>query len=168
MLTAVVRMRGEAQGLALTLSSLVPAVAEGLMNHAVVVLDRPDGLAERIADAMGATMLISPADPWSTGAGAARGDWVLLLNAGEEPLPGWIGAVERHLLLQSAARRRPALLPLSGGLEGWRERLSLLTARALARSGAHAGLIAAREAVASGARLPAAARLTPGRLRIQA
>jgi hypothetical protein len=163
MLTAVVQMRGEPTGLALTLSALVPAVAEGLMSHAVVVFERPDSSAERIADAMGATLLTRTRSVWADGAAAARGDWVLLLQAGEEPMQGWISALERHLMVQSSARMTPALLPAVGALPGLRERLSLLASRGRA----YPGLVASRRAVAAGETLARPVRLAAGRLPIR-
>ena len=64
MLTALVFANSTPGALAVTLSSLVAAVAEGLVSHAVVILPAPDPAAERIADAMGATVVIAASNHW--------------------------------------------------------------------------------------------------------
>lgn len=161
MLTAIVFTRGEPMSLAETLSSLVPAVAEGLMSHAVVVAEGESPDISRIADAMGATSLTASENVWREGARAARGEWVLLLEAGETPEPGWVGAVEGHLMRQSSASRGPAFLPLSGGLPGVLEFVALaLGARLLGP-----GLVAPRLDVAAGKIARRPRRLAAGRRR---
>jgi hypothetical protein len=146
MLTALVHAKSTPEALAFSLSALVPAVAEGLISHAVVILgpDRPS--TERIADAMGATVLTPLREPWREAACIARGDWVLLLDAGEILDHGWIGAVERHLLHQTSARQRPAIVPAAGLLGRLRERAAMILGQGLLRS----GLIAPRERVSNG------------------
>ena len=54
---------------------------------------------ERLADATGASLSASPAEPkaWRLGAEQARGDWLLLLDAGDVPQAHWVQAVDRHL-----------------------------------------------------------------------
>jgi hypothetical protein len=162
MLTALVHANSSPGALALTLSSLVPAVAEGLISHAVVMLPAADTAAERIADAMGATVIIAASGHWQAAAVTARSEWVLLLTAGEVPCHGWIGAIERHLLQQSAQQQRPALLPLSGLLTGISERLAVLAGAGYLR----AGLISSRRRAAEGASGGTPARLSVARTRV--
>jgi hypothetical protein len=163
MLTALVHANATPGALAATLSALVPAVADGLISHAVVVLPQADAASERIADAMGATVLIQSGGHWPAAARIARGAWVLLLDAGEMPQQGWIGVIERHLLLQTAQNRRPAMLPLEG-VAGWGERVLWMLAASAPRS----GLIAPREPVAAGASGGAPVRLPVKRARLGA
>lgn len=160
MLTAIVHVAGQPMALAETLTALVPAVAEGLMSHAVVVSSAQDEDVERIADAMGATLIVAPARPWAAGAAAARGNWVLLLEAGETPDHGWTGAVEGHLMRQQGAAGQPALLPLAGGFASWGEWLFEPFA-----AGGRSGLVAPRDVVAGDGRLERARRLRVGRRR---
>jgi len=123
MLTAVIRADGPARALAATFSALIPAVAEGFLGHAVVVDADGEGEVERLADATGATYVRAAVpESWHAGAAQARGDWLLLLSAGDILQPNWIQATERHLLL---APDRPALLPLSGVAAGLKERAAL-------------------------------------------
>ncbi|WP_353181108.1 glycosyltransferase family A protein [Bosea sp. (in: a-proteobacteria)] len=151
MLTAVIRAPGHAPALAATFAVLIPAVAEGVLGHAVVVDTVGTDDLRRIAEATGACYLrAGPAEAWRRGAERARGDRLLLLDAGDVPQPDWLPAVERHLLL---APGRPALLPLGGLAASLRERVAIARAPRQLR----AGLILPRSAVLAG-RLEAAAR----------
>lgn len=123
MLTAVIRADGSVQALAATFAVLIPAVAEGFLGHAVVVDTVGSSECERIADATGAGYLrAASAEGWHPGAKGARGDWLLLLDAGDVPQAHWVQAVERHLLAMPGV---PALLPLSTAGAALRERAAL-------------------------------------------
>lgn len=112
MLTAVIRADGRPGALAATFSVLIPAVAEGVLGHAVVIDPTSSPEIARIADETGAAYVtITAGAGWQTGAVQARGEWLVLLDAGDLPEPHWTQGVERHLLL---AASRPALMPLSG------------------------------------------------------
>ena len=108
MVTGLVRFQGDVEALALTLAALVPGVVEGLVGGAVVLTrGAPEG-ADAVADAMGATLArLAPGDdPWATGAGLARCDWLLCLTAGDVPSEGWIRAAERFLATAGGDGRR--------------------------------------------------------------
>lgn len=109
MLTAVIRSNGSPQALAATLAVLIPAVAEGFLGHAVLVDAIGSPEAERAADATGACYLrASHERAWPDAATKARGDRLVLFDAGDIPQSHWIQAVERHLLIAAA---KPALIP---------------------------------------------------------
>jgi hypothetical protein len=157
MLSALVRTSSAPGALALTLAGLVPAVAEGLLSHAVVLTRKPDADSERIADAMGASLVASPSQDWRLAAEAARGSWLLLLDAGDALDEGWIAAIERHLMLQAPPAFQPAFLPR-------REVMGRLRARfALANPAGRIapGLLAPRTMVMEG-RLPGSPVLLAG------
>lgn len=123
MLTAVIRADGPASALAATFSVLIPAVADGFLGHAVVVDMGREGEIERLADMTGATYVgAGAAEGWHVGAAQARGDWLILLSAGDVLAATWIQAIERHLLL---APELPALLPLRGLAASLKERAAL-------------------------------------------
>ncbi len=144
MLTAVIRADDSPRALAATLSVLIPAVAEGFLGHAVIVDAAGASGIESIADTTGASYLhASCADAWRQGAGAARGEWLLLLDAGDVPQAHWTQAVQRHLLV---APERPALIPLRGAAGALRERAAIsFGARRL-----RAGLVVPKSAVLAG------------------
>ncbi|WP_439497042.1 glycosyltransferase family A protein [Bosea sp. (in: a-proteobacteria)] len=144
MLTAVIRADGPASALAATFSVLIPAVADGFLGHAVVVDAGNGSDIERLADVTGATYLhAGAAEGWHLGAAQARGEWLLLLSAGDVPQLNWTQAIERHLLLSPEL---PALMPLRGVAASLRERAALsFGARRL-----RAGLIAPKGQVLSG------------------
>lgn len=111
MITAVVWTRHDVSALAATLGALVSGVAHGLVGDAVVVTASPGegkGEAAAVADALGAVFLVTPGDPWLGAARVARQDWLLCLEAGDVPGPGWMASVDRFL---AADDGRLALLP---------------------------------------------------------
>ena len=85
--------------LADTLGALVAGVAAGLVGDAVIVAGAMDQAVDTIADATGASLVVVPrgANPWVAGAGVARRDWVLCLEAGDVPGDGWIRALDRFV-----------------------------------------------------------------------
>jgi hypothetical protein len=151
MLTAVIRAAGSPNLLAATFSVLIPSVADGFLGHAVVVDEAGDADVERLADATGASYLrAGGAEGWHLGAGQARGDWLVLLDAGDAPQPHWARIVDRHLTLAPGVA---GLIPLRGVAGSLRERAAIsFGARRL-----RAGLVVAKSAVLTG-RLDAAPR----------
>jgi hypothetical protein len=144
MLTAVIWADGSANALAATFSVLIPAVADGFLGHAVVVDAAGASEVERLADATGASYLrAGGAAGWHLGAGQARGDWLILLNAGDVPQAHWAQIVDRHLMLSPET---PGLIPLRGVAGSLRE-------RAAVSFGPHrlrAGLVLPKSAVLAG------------------
>lgn len=145
MLTAVIRADGSPNALAATFAVLIPAVAEGFLGHAVVVDAAGDAAVERLADATGASYLRSVAGEggWHLGAAQARGDWLVLLDAGDAPQPQWTQIIDRHLLL---VPDRPALIPLRGFAGSLRERAAISFGGRRLR----AGLVLPKAAVLAG------------------
>lgn len=147
MITAIVLATDDVGALISTLGALVPGVAQGLPADAVVVASGRRDEAAAVADALGAVFVMAPGDPWFAAAGVARQDWLLCLEAGDVPGPGWMEAVERFLQGGDGRRlasfvRRPAsftsaLTALSEGmLGGSRVRSgSLVRRRCLAEGG---------------------------------
>ena len=144
MLTAVIRSDGSQQALAATLAVLIPAVAEGFLGHAVIVDTIGSPETERAADATGARYLrASNGSAWRDGAAGARGERIVLFDAGDVPQAHWVQAVERHLLVAAA---KPALIPASGIAASLLERLAF----SLGGRGLGPGLVMLRAAAAAG------------------
>lgn len=159
MLTAVIRADGSTSALAATFSVLIPAVADGFLGHAVVVDAAGDSGVERLADGMGASYLrAGGAEGWRLGAELARGDWLVLLDAGDAPQPHWTQAVDRHLLMQPDMA---ALIPLRGAVGSLRERAAMSFGPRRLR----AGLVLPKGAVLAGGLDTAPRRLSVGRER---
>ena len=110
MITVLVRVTHGPDALAATLSALVPAVAAGLVGDAVILTDRQDDTLAKVADAVGATLVVAERDSWMEGARVARRDWLLCLDDGDIPQEGWIRVLDRFVALsgpeQGLARMR--------------------------------------------------------------
>jgi hypothetical protein len=110
MITVLVRVIHGPEALAATLSALVPAVAAGLIGDAVILAERQDETLEKVADAVGAALVVAPRGSWTEGAKAARRDWLLCLDDGDIPQEGWIRVLDRFVALskpeQGLARMR--------------------------------------------------------------
>ena len=128
----LVDRRGEelAVTLGATLGALVPAVVEGLMGDAVVIARQRDSTVAKLAEAMGATLVVAAPgdDPWRAGAAAARRDWLLCLEAGDRPGEGWMRAIDRFLTTalpggQPLGRFSPQSRGAASALIGLAERL---------------------------------------------
>jgi hypothetical protein len=160
MITALVLAEGAPAELAATLSALVPAVVDGLIGDAVIILRQTDATIEKIAEIAGANVVFtSPGgDPWRAGAARARREWLLCLRSGDIPGEGWMRAADRFLAgsgrggqpLARFSRRKPfratAVIDLGEQMVGTRN--------------ARAGDLALRDWLT--AREPA--RVRPGRL----
>ena len=96
MLSVLIEMRDDdAAGLATTLACLVPGAIDGLVRE-VVILDAGIGpQAREVAEHAGCT--VRPSQELGDVVTGARGEWLLLLEAGAELLPGWIEIVARHV-----------------------------------------------------------------------
>src|SRR3954471_18529433 len=106
MITALIRSDGALDALALTLAGLVPGVAEGLVADAVVLVGESLDEVSFVAEAVGAKVVVaSGAEAWAAGARVARRDWLLCLEAGDVPVDGWIGALERFVAHQGEGAR---------------------------------------------------------------
>jgi hypothetical protein len=116
MFAAIIRSGPDVMKLATTLSVLVEGAAAGLIGHAVIIA--PAGRAmpeiERLADATGAELVTGKGDEaqdWRAAALIARGDWLLLMQAGEMPGQNWVQALERHAM---TSQGRAGLMPRMG------------------------------------------------------
>jgi hypothetical protein len=118
MITVLIRVTRGPEALAVTLSSLVPAVAAGLVGDAVVLAPEPDEAVARVADATGATLVVTEDRSWRPGAEAARRDWLLCLEDGDIPQEGWIRVLERFVSLSRPEQGVARLQHRQAGLLG--------------------------------------------------
>jgi hypothetical protein len=97
MISVLIRVESGPEALAVTLSSLVPGVAAGLIGDAVVLAPEPDEAIAGVADATGANLVVTGDTSWRPGADAARRDWLLCLDDGDVPQEGWIRVLDRFV-----------------------------------------------------------------------
>lgn len=103
MLTVMLECRNQESELAQTLSVLVSGAVEGLISD-VVVLDRgSEDASARVADAAGCKFYTQ----WdlATVLRDARGEWLMLLEAGARPQIGWIDEIAEHIAMGNQAAR---------------------------------------------------------------
>jgi hypothetical protein len=137
MITGLIHVERGVEALAVTLSALVPAVAEGLLGDAVVTAHDPEAGVAAVAEAMGAELVALKAgdDPWALASRRARGQWCLCLADGDVPGEGWVRGLEAFLRIAgitSVGRltRRPT--PIAASL---RNRMEGATGRVSVRAG---------------------------------
>lgn len=144
-----------------SLSALVAGVAAGIVGDAVIVAGSASAAVETVADATGATLVV-PArgrNPWIVGAGAARRDWILCLEAGDVPAEGWIRTLDRFV---GTARPETMLGRLRRPDAGPIARTASRIERLIGVRSIRAGDLVRREPLAAGA--PFSPRLRPRRL----
>ncbi len=132
MITVLVRVTHGPEALAATLSALVPAVAAGLVGDAVILSRGQDETVAKVADAVGATLIVAEDASWTHGARAARRDWLLCLDDGDIPQEGWIRVLDRFVGLAKPERGLARLQRRRTGLLG---RLANLLGRSSVRAG---------------------------------
>ncbi len=103
MMTIILETRDNEAELAQTLSALVSGAVEGLVSD-VIILDHGsrDG-SSRVADAAGCRFLVS----WDIKdvVRSARGEWLMLLEAGARPSGRWIDDLAEYIALNKAPAR---------------------------------------------------------------
>ncbi len=118
MITVLVRVTHGPEALAATLSALVPAVAAGLVGDAVILSGKPDETLAKVADAVGASLIVAEGASWTHGARTARRDWLLCLDDGDIPQEDWIRVLDRFVALAPPERGLARLRRHGSGLAG--------------------------------------------------
>lgn len=103
MLSVLIAAREEPVLIASTLASLVPGAVEGLIGDVVLVDEGMGPEAHRVADHAGCRVR---QDPLPACIAAAKGDWILFLEAGARPAPGWVDEVSSFLADAAEGRAR--------------------------------------------------------------
>ena len=85
MITVLIRVKHGPEALAVTLSALVPAVADGLVADAVMLVSKADDTIASVAEAVGATLVVSARGDWLLARIIAKRDWLLCLDDGDMP-----------------------------------------------------------------------------------
>jgi hypothetical protein len=103
MLTVLMECRDQETELAQTLSVLVAGAVEGLVSDVGVLDFGSRDASSRVADAAGCRFHLN----WNLTEvlSAARGEWVMLVEAGARPQSGWIDEVAEHISVNSKPAR---------------------------------------------------------------
>lgn len=97
MLTVLLECRDQETELAQTLSVLVAGAVEGLVSDVAVLDHNSQDASLRVADAAGCRFH----QDWDLAdvLRVARGEWLLLIEAGARPQSGWVDEVAEHISL---------------------------------------------------------------------
>lgn len=118
MLTVIIETRNAEQSLPRTLAPLVSGAVDGLLREVIVQDWNSTDHTVRVAEQAGCTVV--EGGSLSACIKRAKGDWLLLLEAGSRLGEGWIESVERHI----AASQGPAKFSRSrNGQPGFLQRI---------------------------------------------
>ena len=151
MLSVAITAGSDPAPLELTLRALVPASVSGLVSDVLVVSPDPEALAS-LCEPMGAERAMP--DEVGPALAHCRGEWLLVLEAGAQPLQGWDRAVAVH----ARPNARPGRFEVRGEAEPFWRRLFGRPGRPLM-----AGLLMPMEQARAAIRTTTLARLPVGR-----
>lgn len=95
MLTVLIEAGEDEAALARTLNSLIAATIEGVVREVVLLGAADNAMARRLADQSGGAF--RPMAELRQALAAARGEWLMLVEAGLLPEPGWLEHVATHV-----------------------------------------------------------------------
>ncbi|MGL4405994.1 MAG: glycosyl transferase family 2 [Notoacmeibacter sp.] len=115
MLTAFILANNDPKALTRTLNALIGAAVDGLVREVIVLAPIEDETAANLADHAGCG-LFTP-DQFANAVALAKGDWLLILQAGALPEQGWSESIGDHIqakanaakFKRSALAKRPLL-----------------------------------------------------------
>ncbi|MDJ0512192.1 MAG: TIGR04283 family arsenosugar biosynthesis glycosyltransferase [Methyloceanibacter sp.] len=111
MISVVIPTLNAERTLVPTLSSLVPAVVDGIVQEAIIADGGSTDDTYIVADAAGTTLVQAPrgrGTQLEAGAAAAKGDWLLFLHADTVLKAGWADEAANFIERVETGRRKPA------------------------------------------------------------
>ena len=103
MITAFLLANHDAKALTRTMNALIGATVEGLVREVVVIAETGDEAAAKLADHAGCELIIST--KFAAAVQSAKGEWLMILQAGALPELGWAEAVSNHIQSGNGAAR---------------------------------------------------------------
>ncbi|MBX3569071.1 MAG: glycosyltransferase [Rhizobiaceae bacterium] len=103
MLTVLIETKNDEEGLARTLSSLIPAAVEGIVRDVIVCDHGSTDQTHRVAEHAGCSYVAEGG--LAAALRQAKGEWVLLLEPGARLTEGWSEVVVGHVSRQSMPAR---------------------------------------------------------------
>jgi glycosyltransferase involved in cell wall biosynthesis len=100
MFSVIIATNESERALVPTLAALVPGVTAGAVREVILADPGSRDATAEVADIAGCRMLVSPgplAERLLEAAEAARSPWLLFLDAGAVPQPGWIEETSRFI-----------------------------------------------------------------------
>jgi rSAM/selenodomain-associated transferase 2 len=153
MISVIIPTLNAERTLAHTLTALVPAVVDGIVQEAILVDGGSTDDTRAIAEAAGTHLVFAPAGRGSqleAGASHAKGDWLLFLHADTVLEPGWAEEAQGFMERVESGRRAQAAaafrfaLDDEGVMPRFVERLVALRCRLLALPYGDQGLLISR------------------------
>ncbi len=111
MISVIIPTLNAERTLAHTLTALVPAVVDGIVQEAILVDGGSTDDTRAIAEAAGTHLVVAPAGRGSqleAGASHAKGDWLLFLHADTVLEPGWAEEAQSFMERVESGRRGQA------------------------------------------------------------
>lgn len=111
MISVIIPTLNDERTLVPTLTALVPAVVDGVVQEAILADGGSTDDTRIIADAAGAQVIDAPrgrGTQLEAGAALARGEWLLFLRAGTALEPGWAEEAQAFIERVESGRRRQA------------------------------------------------------------
>ncbi|KQT54731.1 hypothetical protein ASG43_03975 [Aureimonas sp. Leaf454] len=105
MLTVFIEAADDAPALGGTLASLVSGAVEGLVRDVVVLDAGLDAGTRKVADHAGCR--VAPAGDLAAVVAGAKGEWILLIEAGARLSSDWIEDVQAHVAEVEGGTRTP-------------------------------------------------------------
>jgi len=153
MISVIIPTQNAERTLAHTLTALVPAVVDGIVQEAILVDGGSTDDTRAIAEAAGTHLVFAPAGRGSqleAGASQAKGDWLLFLHADTVLEPGWAEEAQSFMERVESGRRAQAAaafrfaLDDEGFMPRFVEQLVALRCRLLALPYGDQGLLISR------------------------
>jgi glycosyltransferase involved in cell wall biosynthesis len=127
MLTVLIATHDSERPLVATLAALVPGATAGLIREVIVTDGGSRDDTEQVADIAGCRFLSSDQPLGArlrAAAATARGEWLMFLDPGVAPEPGWID--ETAAFIGKADAKAAVFIPHAGMMSGLRRVLNVI------------------------------------------
>ncbi len=103
MITAFILANDDAKALTRTLNALISATVDGLVREVILIARGANEVATKVADHAGCNLV--QLEQFPAAIKAAKGEWLIVFEAGALPELGWVEAVGQHVQSNGATAR---------------------------------------------------------------